>query len=71
MSPVQVAQRLLEKEVLSREDMKELLGARPFVEKNTYEEMVAGELFTVILKIYIDCLVIISYLQLNYLCESF
>lgn len=37
-----VAQRLLEKEVLSREDMIELLGPRPFAEKSTYEEFVAG-----------------------------
>ncbi|GMT00348.1 hypothetical protein PENTCL1PPCAC_22522, partial [Pristionchus entomophagus] len=37
-----VAVRLLEKEVLSRGDMIELLGPRPFVEKHTYEEMVAG-----------------------------
>jgi AFG3 family protein len=32
----------LEKEVLSREDMIELLGPRPFAEKSTYEEFVAG-----------------------------
>ncbi|PIO71956.1 peptidase family M41 [Teladorsagia circumcincta] len=37
-----VAQRLLEKEILSREDMVELLGKRPFAEKQTYEEMVSG-----------------------------
>ncbi|CAD6186523.1 unnamed protein product [Caenorhabditis auriculariae] len=37
-----VALRLLEKEVLSREDMIELVGKRPFNEKNTYEEMVSG-----------------------------
>ena len=37
-----VAKRLLEKEILSREDMVELLGKRPFVEKHSYEEMVAG-----------------------------
>ncbi|XGW21014.1 hypothetical protein V3C99_004181 [Haemonchus contortus] len=37
-----VAQRLLEKEILSREDMIELLGKRPFAEKQTYEEMVSG-----------------------------
>lgn len=37
-----VAQRLLEKEILSREDMVELLGKRPFAEKHTYEEMVSG-----------------------------
>ena len=40
---IQVARRLLEKEVLSREDMVELLGKRPFGEKHTYEEMVEGE----------------------------
>jgi AFG3 family protein len=33
---------LLEKEVLAREDMVELLGKRPFPEKHTYEEFVAG-----------------------------
>ncbi|VDM60957.1 unnamed protein product [Angiostrongylus costaricensis] len=37
-----IAQRLLEKEILSREDMVELLGKRPFAEKQTYEEMVSG-----------------------------
>lgn len=37
-----VAQRLLEKEVLQREDMIELLGKRPFPEKSTYEEFVEG-----------------------------
>lgn len=37
-----IAQRLLEKEILSREDMVELLGKRPFAEKHTYEEMVSG-----------------------------
>ncbi|GAB6021062.1 AFG3-like protein 2 [Chamberlinius hualienensis] len=37
-----VAKRLLEKEILSREDMIELLGPRPFKEKSTYEEFVAG-----------------------------
>uniref|UniRef100_A0A914HZ07 AAA+ ATPase domain-containing protein n=1 Tax=Globodera rostochiensis TaxID=31243 RepID=A0A914HZ07_GLORO len=37
-----VARRLLEKEVLAREDMIELLGPRPFAEKHTYEEFVAG-----------------------------
>lgn len=37
-----VAQRLLEKEVLNREDMIELLGPRPFKEKSTYEEFVEG-----------------------------
>ena len=38
----QVAERLLEKEVLSRDDMIELLGPRPFAEKSTYEEFVEG-----------------------------
>ncbi|VDK57786.1 unnamed protein product [Cylicostephanus goldi] len=37
-----VAQRLLERENLAREDMVELLGKRPFAEKQTYEEMVSG-----------------------------
>ncbi|KAL7749950.1 AAA ATPase afg3 [Sorochytrium milnesiophthora] len=37
-----VAQRLLEKEVLSREDMIELLGKRPFKEKMAFEDYVAG-----------------------------
>lgn len=37
-----VAKRLLEKEILSREDMIELLGKRPFKEKSTYEEFVEG-----------------------------
>merc|ERR1711936_163461 len=37
-----VALRLLEKEVLNREDMIELLGAGPFAEKSTYEEFVEG-----------------------------
>lgn len=37
-----VALRLLEKEVISRDDMIELLGPRPFAEKHTYEEFVAG-----------------------------
>lgn len=37
-----VALRLLEREVLKREDMIELLGARPFKEKTTYEEFVEG-----------------------------
>ena len=38
----QVAKRLLEKEILAREDMIELLGPRPFKEKSTYEEFVEG-----------------------------
>ena len=39
---IKVAERLLEKEVLNRADMIELLGPRPFVEKHTYEDFVAG-----------------------------
>lgn len=34
-----VAQRLIEKEVLAREDMRELLGPRPFPEYTTYEQL--------------------------------
>jgi len=37
-----VALRLLEKEKLDKEDMVEMLGKRPFAEKSTYEEFVAG-----------------------------
>lgn len=37
-----VALRLLEKEIVSRQDMIELLGKRPFPEKSTYEEFVEG-----------------------------
>ncbi|KAI4571876.1 hypothetical protein MJG53_013982 [Ovis ammon polii x Ovis aries] len=37
-----VGRRLLEKEVLERADMVELLGPRPFTEKITYEELVGG-----------------------------
>mgnify|MGYP002385041235 CR=1 FL=1 len=37
-----VAQRLLQKEVIQREDLIELLGPRPFTEKSTYEEFVKG-----------------------------
>ncbi|GCB60192.1 hypothetical protein scyTo_0012691 [Scyliorhinus torazame] len=37
-----IAQRLLEKEVLDKADMVELLGPRPFAEKSTYEEFVEG-----------------------------
>ena len=37
-----VAKRLLEKEILGRDDMIELLGQRPFKEKSTYEEFVEG-----------------------------
>lgn len=39
---VQVGKRLLEKEVLDKADMVELLGPRPFEEKSTYEEFVEG-----------------------------
>lgn len=38
----QVSRRLLEKEVLEKADMVELLGPRPFAEKSTYEEFVEG-----------------------------
>ncbi|RXM29259.1 AFG3-like protein 2 [Acipenser ruthenus] len=38
----QVALRLLEKEVIDKNDMVELLGGRPFSEKSTYEEFVEG-----------------------------
>lgn len=34
-----VAQLLLEKEVLQREDMRTLLGPRPFPEQTTYEQL--------------------------------
>uniref|UniRef100_A0A8C0A657 Peptidase M41 domain-containing protein n=1 Tax=Bos mutus grunniens TaxID=30521 RepID=A0A8C0A657_BOSMU len=37
-----VARRLLEKKVLERADMVELLGLRPFAEKITYKELVEG-----------------------------
>uniref|UniRef100_A0A3Q1IZD6 AAA+ ATPase domain-containing protein n=1 Tax=Anabas testudineus TaxID=64144 RepID=A0A3Q1IZD6_ANATE len=37
-----VALRLLEKEVLDKNDMVQLLGKRPFAEKSTYEEFVEG-----------------------------
>ncbi|XP_072525271.1 mitochondrial inner membrane m-AAA protease component AFG3L2 [Salminus brasiliensis] len=37
-----VALRLLEKEVLDKNDMVELLGRRPFAEKSSYEEFVEG-----------------------------
>ncbi|XP_072492494.1 mitochondrial inner membrane m-AAA protease component AFG3L1 isoform X2 [Notamacropus eugenii] len=37
-----VGKRLLEKEVLEKADMVELLGPRPFGEKSTYEEFVEG-----------------------------
>lgn len=37
-----MAKRLLEKEILDRADMVELLGPRPFHEKSSYEELVEG-----------------------------
>ncbi|XP_051546321.1 AFG3-like protein 1 [Myxocyprinus asiaticus] len=37
-----VGKRLLDKEVLDKADMIELLGPRPFEEKSTYEEFVEG-----------------------------
>ncbi|KAJ7998028.1 hypothetical protein DPEC_G00218290 [Dallia pectoralis] len=37
-----VGKRLLEKEVLDKADMLELLGSRPFEEKSTYEDFVEG-----------------------------
>ncbi|XP_063699232.1 AFG3-like protein 2 [Culicoides brevitarsis] len=37
-----VAERLLKNEILSRDDMIELLGKRPFPEKTTYEEFIEG-----------------------------
>lgn len=37
-----MALRLLEKEVLDKSDMVELLGKRPFSEKSTYEDFVDG-----------------------------
>lgn len=37
-----MGKRLLEKEVLDKVDMVELLGPRPFEEKSTYEEFVEG-----------------------------
>lgn len=37
-----MAERLLKQEILSRDDMIELLGKRPFPEKSTYEEFVEG-----------------------------
>ena len=39
---IKLAERLLEKEVLSRDDVVELLGPRPFKEKTSYEEFVEG-----------------------------
>ena len=37
-----MAQRLLEKEKIDKEDMVELLGQRPFQERTTYEDFVQG-----------------------------
>ena len=37
-----MAERLLKKEILGRDDMIELLGPRPFAEKHTYEDFVEG-----------------------------
>lgn len=37
-----MAERLLKQEVISRSDIIELLGPRPFPEKSTYEEFVEG-----------------------------
>uniref|UniRef100_A0A671UZJ5 AFG3-like protein 1 n=1 Tax=Sparus aurata TaxID=8175 RepID=A0A671UZJ5_SPAAU len=37
-----VAKRLLEKEILDKADMVELLGTRPFREKSSYEDFVEG-----------------------------
>lgn len=42
LSAPQVGKRLLDKEVLDKADMLELLGPRPFEEKSTYEEFVEG-----------------------------
>ena len=39
---IKVAERLLEKENLNRDDMIELLGPRPFKEQHTYEQFVEG-----------------------------
>lgn len=37
-----MGQRLLEREILDKADMLELLGPRPFQEKSTYEDFVEG-----------------------------
>ena len=37
-----ITERLLEQEVLEREDMVELLGRRPWAEKTSYDDFVAG-----------------------------
>merc|ERR1712002_559584 len=38
----QLAELLLEKEVLEREDMVSVLGPRPWAEKTSYDDFVAG-----------------------------
>ena len=38
----QVAKRLLQQEKIDKADMVDMLGDRPFAEKSTYEEFVAG-----------------------------
>ena len=37
---IKLAKRLLEKEVLVKDDLVELLGSRPFKEQTTYEELI-------------------------------
>lgn len=37
-----LAERLLEQEILEREDMVEILGPRPWAEKTSYDDFVAG-----------------------------
>jgi AFG3 family protein len=37
-----VARRLLEREVLGRDELRELLGARPFPERSSYEDIVGS-----------------------------
>eukprot|EP01134_Creolimax_fragrantissima_P008463 CFRG8463T1 len=37
-----LAQRLMEKEAIGRDDLIEVLGPRPFSEKHSYEELVSG-----------------------------
>lgn len=39
---LQLAEHLLSKEVLTREDVEELIGKRPFKSKTTYEEFIEG-----------------------------
>lgn len=39
---LKVAKHLLEKEILDKADMVELLGTRPFQEKSSYQEFVKG-----------------------------